>query len=48
MATLGENSTAFYGMNEIPKYYTIRDIEVVNNRFLVSGNFSNSDKEIFL
>jgi hypothetical protein len=40
-----ENSTAFYGMQEIPKYYTIRDIEVVNNRFLVSGNFSNSDKE---
>lgn len=40
-----ENSTAFYGMQEIPKYYTIRDIEVINNRFLVSGNFSNSDKE---
>jgi hypothetical protein len=39
------NTSAFYGMAEIPKYYTIRDIEVVNNRFLVSGNFSNSDKE---
>jgi len=40
-----ENTSAFYGMAEIPKYYTIRDIELVNNRFLVSGNFSNSDKE---
>lgn len=40
-----ENTSAFYGMAEIPKYYTIRDIEIVNNRFLVSGNFSNSDKE---
>lgn len=40
-----ENTSAFYGMSEIPKYYTIRDIEIVNNRFLVSGNFSNSEKE---
>ena len=40
-----ENSSAFYGMADIPKYYTKRDIEVVNNRFLISGNFSNSKKE---
>lgn len=40
-----ENTSAFYGMADIPKYYTIRDIQLVNNRFLVSGNFSNSDKE---
>jgi len=39
------NTTAFYAMQDIPKYYTIRDIEVINNRFLFSGNFSNSDKE---
>jgi len=40
-----ENTSAFYGMSDIPKYYTIRDLEIINNRFLVSGNFSNSDKE---
>ena len=40
-----ENTSAFYGMADIPKYYTIRDLEIINNRFLVSGNFSNSDKE---
>lgn len=40
-----ENTSAFYGMSDIPKYYTIRDLEIINNRFLISGNFSNSDKE---
>ena len=40
-----ENTSAFYAMADIPKYYTIRDIELVNHRFLVSGNFSNSEKE---
>jgi len=40
-----ENTSAFYGMADIPKYYTIRDIELVNNRYLVSGNFTNSAKE---
>lgn len=44
-ASYKENTSTFYGMADIPKYYTIRDIEMINKRFLISGNFSNSNKD---